>query len=113
MPQIKFKYYWTDLVETWLRAVVRGWFNFLPSEWYGFTKYWIETLPEEDRVFIQFVFSEEYYYTSDGVACYPSDTKNHFAKREWLHTLEKKFAIDAGLILDWHSNEKHTNKTHV
>lgn len=106
MPQIKFKYYWTDLVEAWLRAVVRDWFGFLPNEWYSFTKYWIDTLPDEDREFIKFVFGEEFYYSSDGTACYPSETKSHFAKREWLHNLEKKFAIDAGLIMEWHSSEK-------
>lgn len=106
MGTIRFKYFWTDLVETWLRAVVRNWYGFLPNEWYSFTKYWIDTLPEEDRKFIQFVFSEEYYYSSDGVACYPSDKKTHFAKREWLHNLEKKFAIDAGLITDQPNGKK-------
>ena len=109
MGMIRFKYFWTDLVETWLRAVVRDWLGFLPNEWYSFTKYWIDTLPEEDREFIQFVFSEEYYYSSDGVACYQSGEKTHFAKREWLHTLEKKFAIDAGLITD-QTNVKKAHK---
>lgn len=109
MGMIRFKYFWTDLAETWLRAVVRNWLGFLPNEWYSFTKYWIDTLPEEDRAFIQFVFSEEYYYSSDGVACYPSDKKTHFAKREWLHSLEKKFAIDAGLITD-QTNVKKAHK---
>lgn len=105
MGQIKFKMFYTELVEAYLRAVVRNWKKYLTTEWWEFTTNWIENLSEEDRDFIKFVFSEEYYYSSDGVACYPSD-KLYFVKRRWLFSLEKKFAIDAGLITDQINDDK-------
>lgn len=106
MGQIKFKWFYTELVEAFMRAVVRNRKKYLTTEWWEFTVNWVENLSEEDRDFIQFVFSEEYYYSSDGVACYSSDKKTYFSKREWLFSLEKKFAIDAGLIADQTNDDK-------
>lgn len=112
MGQIKFKWFYTELVEAFMRAVVRNRKKYLTTEWWEFTVNWIENLSEEDRDFIQFVFSEEYYYSSDGVACYSSDKKTYFSKREWLFSIEKKFAIDAGLIADQTESENSKKNTH-
>lgn len=92
-------YIYTALVELYLRATVRKWAT-IPNEWYNFTLMWLEFLPDEDRKFLEFVFSEDFYYSADGVACYQSETESHFEKRERLHRLERKFAIDGGLIIE-------------
>lgn len=95
------KHIYTNLIELYLRAVIRNWHrNQIPDEWHKFTLAWLYRQTETDRDFLYFVFSEDYFHSVDGVACYPSESESYFDKCERLHRLEKQYAIDSGLILD-------------
>lgn len=111
MGRIKLKYAYTDLVEHYLRCVVREWVEYIPAKWYEFTTNWINDLSPEDREFIEFIFDKQYYFSVEGLICFkPSDPeelvfqnkmkpKNRLeVNRIRLGRLEQKFAFDSGLI---------------
>ena len=98
MARLYFRQYYTSIVEQYIRAVVRKYRKgAIPHEWYKFTTYWIDTLSDEDKKFIQFVFSYIFRNTDSGLNDFPS-SESLTAKRKRLDRLEMKFAIDAELI---------------
>ena len=101
MGKIKFKRYFTNLVEHFFRLAVRykSASESTPQKWYDFTRNWIDNLSEEDRDFIYFVFDYQFYDTSEGLYCFKSD-EIMYNKRERLALLELRFAIDAGLYAE-------------
>lgn len=97
MERIYFRQYYTPVVEQYLRAVVRKWKpNSIPSSWYKFTVSWLDFLSKEDKEFIQFVFHPDYYNSYVGVSCYPYEQFLLNFRR--LYNLERRYAIDAGLL---------------
>ena len=98
MARLYFRQYYTSIVEQYIRAVVRKYRKgAIPQEWYKFTTYWIDILSDEDKKFIQFVFSYIFRDTDSGLNDFPS-SESLTAKRKRLDRLEMKFAIDADLI---------------
>ena len=98
MARLYFRQYYTSIVEQYIRAVVRKYRKgAIPQEWYKFTTHWIEKLSDEDKKFIQFVFSYIFRDTDSGLNDFPS-SESLTAKRKRLDRLEMKFAIDADLI---------------
>lgn len=98
MARLYFRQYYTSIVEQYIRAVVRKYRKgAIPQEWHKFTTYWIEKLSDEDKKFIQFVFSYIFRNTDSGLNDFPS-SESLTAKRKRLDSLEMKFAIDAELI---------------
>lgn len=67
------------------------------KKWYKFTTYWINRLSDEDREFIEFVFSRMSPTTNYGLADFPS-SESFEEKQTRLYKLEQKFAVDAELI---------------
>lgn len=110
MGQIKFIWYYTQLVEHYLRMAVR--YDRVdkntPKDWFNFSKAWIDMQSESDKKLIRFVFGKQFFNTIEGLYCFDSDTPM-FAKRERLAAIERQFAIDGGLIAD-ESNIKPTDK---
>ena len=97
MGRIYFRQYYTPVVERYLRAVVCNWkSNFVPISWYEFTANWIKALPDCDREFIEFVFHPDYYNSYVGVSCYSKERFSLNFRR--LYNLERRYAIDAGLL---------------
>lgn len=100
MGQIKFKRYYTELVEHYFRTAVR--YKKLdckgrtPTQWFVFTKSWIDKQSEEDKDFITFVFGKDFFKTVDGLNNFNSD-EDMYMKRCRLASLETQFAIDSGL----------------
>jgi len=109
MGRIRFKQYYTEVVEHFLRLSVRYTkvSRNTPLDWFTFTNTWIEMQSEEDKEFIRFVFDRRYFSTLEGLACFESDTELSF-KRERLALLEKQYAIDAGLISGETDNDRGT-----
>ena len=101
MAQIRFIWYYTQLVEHYLRMAVR--YDRVdkntPRDWFQFTKTWVEMQSNEDKELIYFVFGKQFFNTIEGLYCYERDTPM-FKKRERLAVLERQFAIDGGLIGD-------------
>ena len=99
MRRIKFRQFYTTLCEHYLRMAVRYETVSKASSqyWFALTKEWISSLSEEDKQFINFVFSRQFYNTSEGLYCFKS-TDDMELKRMRLAVLEKRFAIYAGLI---------------
>lgn len=100
MARVYFRQYYTNIVEKFLSTTVRGKTRdkSVTREWYNFTTKWIDTLSDEDKEFIRFVFDEKYYNTYAGVSCYPGE--DFLLKYRRLYNLERKYAIAAGLLAD-------------
>jgi len=99
MPRIRFRWFYTELVQHYFRMGVRHdeVQGIVAKRWLYFIKNWIDKLCEDDKKFIEFVFSCQFKQTEDGLAMFPgSDTLETRQLR--LAKLEKRFAVDAGLI---------------
>lgn len=104
MGRIRFRRFYTDIVEHYLRMAVRHRFvnGSVPQEWHKFTTEWIERLSEEDKDFIRFVFDRSNFNSFEGVARYhridinPVCNGTYEARLDNLMKLEKQFAIEAG-----------------
>lgn len=101
MAQIRFIWYYTQLVEHYLRMAVRyeKVSKDTPQDWFHFTKAWIEMQSKDDKELICFVFGKQFFNTIEGLYCYERETPM-YKKRERLAVLERQFAIDGGLIGD-------------
>lgn len=99
MGQIKTRWFYTELVEHYLRMAVRyeRVSKASSQHWFDITKNWIAGLSEKDKQFIQFVFDRQFYNTAEGLYCYQS-VDDMYAKRIRLGELEKDFALKCGLI---------------
>lgn len=99
MGRIYFNQFYTSFVEHCLKVVLRQWHKTdLPKDWKRFTSHWLDNmLSEEDKVFIRFVFDYQFYKTSDGLYRYKCNSTMR-EKRERLSAIEKRFAVDGGLI---------------
>lgn len=99
MERIKFHWFYTTLVEHYFRMAVR--YKTVSREssqrWFALTKKWINSLNEEDKHFINFVFSRQFFNTAEGLYCFKS-TDDMEMKRTRLAILEKEFALATGLI---------------
>lgn len=106
MGRIKFRWFYTDVVEHYFRMAVRYETVSKSSSqhWFDITKDWIEKLSDEDKCFIRFVFDKQFYSTSEGLYCYQC-ADNMYVKRIRLAELEKKFAIKCGLIDEQETGE--------
>lgn len=96
---MEFREHYTELVEHFFRMAVR--YSRVdqntPSDWFDFTRTWIDMQSEEDKAFIRFVFDYQFYKTGDGLYNFKG-TQRMPEKRSRLAALEKQFAIDGGLI---------------
>lgn len=94
-----YREHYTELVEHFFRMAVRysSVDKQTPSDWFKFTQMWIDMQSEEDKVFIRFVFDYQFYKTSDGLYRYKCNSTMR-EKRERLSAIEKRFAVDGGLI---------------
>lgn len=99
MGRIKLRWFYTELVEHYLRMAVRYKTVSKSSSqyWYDKTQNWINQLSEKDNQFIRFVFDKQFFYTSEGLYCYQCED-DMYAKRVHLTELEKDFALKRGLI---------------
>lgn len=99
MGRIKFRQFYTTLCEHYLRMAVRYKTVSKTSSqyWFALTKEWINSLCEEDKHFINFVFSRQFFNTAEGLYCFKS-TDDMEMKRTRLAILEKEFALATGLI---------------
>lgn len=97
MSRIYFRQFYTFTVEYYLRAVIRKYSKDVPKKWHEFTTNWINRLSDEDREFIEFVFSRMSPTTNYGLADFPS-SESFEEKQTRLYKLEQKFAVDAELI---------------
>lgn len=91
--------HYTDVVEHFFRMAVRHETVYLGTsfDWFGFTKDWISKLPGEQREIIEYVFSDMYLRTMDGLyAC--KRNVPMYEKRAILAEIERQFALDSGLI---------------
>ena len=99
MRRIKTRWFYTELVEHYLRMSVR--FETVSrassQHWFDITKGWINRLSDEDKQFIRFVFDKQFFSTAEGLYCYQCKD-NMFLKRVRLAELEKDFALKCGLI---------------
>lgn len=101
MGRVRFKRFYTDLVEHFLRMTVRhkNVVGTVPKQWHDFTNKWIESLSDEDKNFILFVFDRRFFNSYEGVSC--SDIHSSYdVKLNKLANLEKDFAIKASLFSD-------------
>ena len=91
--------HYADLVEHYFRMAVRHKEvkQTTDFDWFLFTSFWIDGLSEEDKHFIQSVFAREYFTTKDGLYHYRNG-KTVSEKGSRLAAIEKRFAIDSGLI---------------
>jgi len=103
MGRIRFRRFYTDIVEHYLRMAVRHRFvnGTVPQEWHKFTTEWIERLSDEDKEFIRFVFDKSNFNSFEGVSRYhrgieAEGNANYELKLDKLMKLEKQFAIEAG-----------------
>lgn len=99
------KRFYTNLVEHYLRMGVR--YETVqgdaPRQWHEFTTNWIDKLYENDRNFIEFVFSRMSPTTNYGLTDFPS-SDSFEEKQARLYKLEQKFAVDAELISESQAN---------
>lgn len=101
MGRIYFRQFYTTFVEFCFCAIVRQWKQTpITDSWHKSTKYWLDNnLSEEDKLFIRFVFDEKFYNTTEGLACF-EPSEDYDVKRKRLYDIERRFAIDCGLIDD-------------
>lgn len=94
-----YREHYTELVEHFFRMAVRysSVDKQTPSDWFKFTQMWIDMQSEEDKAFIRFVFDYQFYKTNDGLYRYKCNSTMG-EKRERLSAIEKRFAVDGGLI---------------
>lgn len=106
MGRIKLRWFYTELVEHYLRMVVRYKTVSKASSqhWFNITNDWINQLSDEDKQFIRFVFDKQFFNTSEGLYCYQCKD-DMYAKRIRLAELEKKFAIKCGIIDEQETDE--------
>lgn len=106
MGRIKLRWFYTDLVEHYLRMVVRYKTVSKASSqhWFDLTTDWIKRLSEKDKYFIRFVFDKQFYNTPEGLYCYQSKD-DIYVKRIRLAELEKDFALKCGLIGEYNTDE--------
>lgn len=99
MGRIKLRWFFTDLVEHYLRMAVRYKTVSKASSqhWFTITRDWIAGLSEKDKHFIRFVFDRRFYSTAEGLYSYQNGDDMH-TKRSYLAELEKDFAVKCGLI---------------
>lgn len=109
MGRIRFKHYYTEVVEHFFRMSVRykKVSESTPQDWFIFTNTWIDMQSDEDKKFIRFVFDYRFRTTLEGLACFESEL-DLYLKRERLALLEKQYAIDAGLISEEYDNDRRT-----
>lgn len=116
MARIKFYRVYTNLVEHYFRLAVR--YEYVSKdraqEWHTFTRTWFDCLTKEDYDFITFVFQSCYLRTDFALYEYVSPgnenlpkTVNYDINRSRLYELERKFAIDAGLIGEGEFNDEN------
>lgn len=107
MGRIRFYMVYTDLVEHYLRLGVRyeKARHYQCEDWHKFTKEWLSTLDTEDNLFLNFIFGSRFRRTDFGLYEYvhPGNERlekevNYEFNRQKLFGLERKFAVDAGLI---------------
>lgn len=110
MGRIKTRWFYTELVEHYLRMAVRYKTVSKASSqyWFDITKDWIGKLSDKDKQFIRFVFDKRFYSTVEGLQCFDT-AKDLYLKRAWLAELEKKFALEAGLISE-HDTEDNMDE---
>lgn len=104
MARIRFRRFYTDIVEHYLRMAVRHDFvtGSVPQKWHKFTTEWIDKLSDEDKDFIRFVFNKSNFNSFEGVSRYhrigvePVCNATYETRLELLVNLEKQFAVDAG-----------------
>lgn len=106
MGRIKTRWFYTELVEHYLRMAVRykTVSNASSQHWFDITKDWIDRLSDEDKQFIRFVFDKRFYRTIEGLCCFDNNRDLYF-KRVWLAELEKKFALEAGFISEYDTED--------
>lgn len=99
MGRIRFRWFYTELCEHFLRMAVRYKTVSKASSqhWFTISRDWIAGLSEKDKRFIRFVFDRQFYSTAEGLYCYQNGDDMH-TKRSHLAELEKDFAIKCGLI---------------
>lgn len=99
MGHIKTRWFYTELVEHYLRMAVRYETVSKASSqhWFDITKDWIANLSDKDKQFIRFVFDKQFFSTAEGLYCYQCKD-DMFLKRVRLAELEKDFALKCGLI---------------
>lgn len=99
MGRIKTRWFYTELVEHYLRMAVRYETVSKASSqrWFDITKDWIANLSDKDKEFIRFVFDKQFYSTSEGLYCYQCKD-DMFLKRVRLAELEKDLALKCELI---------------
>lgn len=97
MSQIEFCRHYTSLVEHYFRLAVRSPCirDSISEMWQTVTLQWLNTLPSEDKAFIQSVFSRENHTTKEGLLSLNGDYR---ISRNRLFALEKGFAIYTLLI---------------
>lgn len=113
MGRINFHWFYTTLVEHYFRMAVR--YKTVSREssqrWFALAKKWINSLNEEDKQFINFVFSRQFFNTAEGLYCFKSADDMEM-KRTRLAILEKEFALATGLIGEADDeNEMKTSET--
>lgn len=107
MGRIRFFQVYTTLVEHYLKQAIR--FEYVgedrAKEWHSFTKKWLGMIPEEDNDFLCFVFQQRYFRRDFGLYDFVAPDHKELDKQvnydmnfKRLFELEKKFALDAGLI---------------
>ena len=106
MGQIKTRWFYTELVEHYLRMAVRYETVSKASSqhWFDITKDWIANLSDKDKQFIRFVFDRQFYSTAEGLYCYQCKD-DMYVKRIRLSELEKDFALKSGLIDNYNTGE--------
>ena len=106
MGRIKLRWFYTELVEHYLRMAVRYKTVSKSSSqyWCDKTQNWISQLSEKDNEFIRFVFDKQFFNTSEGLYCYQC-ADDMYTKRIRLAELEKNFAIKCGLISEYVTEE--------
>ena len=99
MGQIKTRWFYTELVEHYLRMAVRYEVVSKASSqrWFDITKDWIANLSDKDKKLNNLKLLRKFYNTAEGLYCYQS-VDDMYAKRIRLGELEKDFALKCGLI---------------
>ena len=99
MGLIETRWFYTELVEHYLRMAVRYETVSKSSQyWFDITKDWIANLSDKDKEFIRFVFDKQFLSTAEGLRCYQCNDGMR-VKRIRLTELEKDFASECGLIV--------------
>lgn len=106
MGRIYFRTFYTELVEHYLRMVIRYTTVSKGSSqhWFDFAKKWFNDLPDKDREFLEFIFSKDFYNTTEGLYCYKRGWSME-TKRAHLAELERNFALKSEIISDYTTSE--------